>query len=269
MKTRSLFDYADYKAFLRDQIAESSAIRGYQSRLADAAGCQRSFLSQVLNADLDLSREHAVELCRFWHFDPVQTEYFVGLVDLARAGTKALRAIVQTRLQALRSESADLKQRLKSEELAGAETQATYYSSWYWTALHLLVGLAEFQSPPDMAARLGLPLELVKATLARLETMGLVERAGGGWRVGKRDIHLPESSPMNEVNHTSWRQRAILNTQRRDREAVHYTSVFTMGRADAAKLRERLRAVIVEMREAIGPSPNEELFCFTADFFEV
>src|SRR5436309_16129314 len=98
MKARPLFTYTSYKAYLIDRIEQNKDLRGYQSQLARAAGCQRSFLSQVLNGKFDLSREHAAELSRFWGLDPLETEYFIGLVDLARAGSGHLRKLTETKL---------------------------------------------------------------------------------------------------------------------------------------------------------------------------
>lgn len=265
----AVFDFTDYKSYLKARIEESRGFRGYQSQLAKAAGCQRSFLSQVLNGPMDLSREHAAELTRFFGFTSTEAEYFVGLVDYARAGSKQLKEMTRERLAKLRETAQNLSARVKVTEIADAELRSLYYSSWYWSAIHVMVAVPRFQTPQAIADRLGLPLDLVKTALVRLEEAGLVERTGNHWRIGKRDIHLHEGSALTEVNHTNWRQRALINAQLRPKDALHYTSVFTMSRDDAAKLRDLFLNTIVQAREAIGPSPSEELYCYTSDFFRV
>jgi len=64
----NVFNHLDYKDFLKIQIEENHEAYGYKSRLAKAANCQKSFLSQVLNSHIHLTPEHAVGLCQFWKF---------------------------------------------------------------------------------------------------------------------------------------------------------------------------------------------------------
>src|SRR5438270_8428695 len=134
--------------------------------------------------------------------------------------------------------------------------------------MHILVSIPEYQTAAAISDRLDLPIELVKYALTQLEFMGLVERNENRWRVGKRDIHLPENSVMNELNHTHWRLRALADVQKRSKDSVHYTSIFAVSRADALRIREMVMELVMKSRQVVLPSPEEELFCMTCDFFE-
>ncbi|MGZ3712233.1 MAG: hypothetical protein ACXVBE_10770, partial [Bdellovibrionota bacterium] len=42
----------DYRSFLRLVVAEEGKERGYRKRLADQAGCQPAYLSQILSGNV-------------------------------------------------------------------------------------------------------------------------------------------------------------------------------------------------------------------------
>ena len=265
----TLFKYDDYKIYLRDRIDENQGFRGYQAQLATAAGCQRSFFSQVLRGDMNLSRDHGAELCQFWGLSLEESDYFLALIDLARAGSRALKQMTQTKLAKFKEEALNLSRKFEKKEITDAEARSTYYSSWYWSAIHILVAIPQYNSATAIAERLELPIDLVKNTLIELESFGLVKRSGNTWAVGNRDLHLGEASPLNEMNHTNWRSRAILNVQKKDKDSLHYTSVIAVSTKDSKRIHEILVESIVKSREIVLPSPEEELFCLTCSFFEV
>jgi transcriptional regulator with XRE-family HTH domain len=93
-----LFEYREYKTLIRAFIRANHAVYGYQSKMAKAAGCQRSFLSQVLNGTVHLTPEHAVRIAGFWQLDAAGTDFFVTLVMLGRAGNEELRSYLSGRL---------------------------------------------------------------------------------------------------------------------------------------------------------------------------
>ena len=52
--TRAIFTYRNYKEFIEAQIMDHAEVRGYQGRMAEAMGCPRSYLSQVLHSKAHL-----------------------------------------------------------------------------------------------------------------------------------------------------------------------------------------------------------------------
>lgn len=57
---KDIFDYDDYKKYLHDLLlSQPSKGHGFRSRLAEVAGCRVSYVSQVLNQDMDFSLEQA------------------------------------------------------------------------------------------------------------------------------------------------------------------------------------------------------------------
>ena len=80
-----MFDLDDYKAVLRTQIDRNRSVRGYQKKLSEACRCHTSFISQVINSHLHLTPDHAADMCVFWGFNDLQTDYYSTLVEYNRA----------------------------------------------------------------------------------------------------------------------------------------------------------------------------------------
>jgi uncharacterized protein (TIGR02147 family) len=265
----SLYQCKNYKEFLRNQMEKYRLLRGYQGQMAAAIRCQPSFFSRVLNSDSHLTRDQAAELCRFWRLGNEATEYFIGLVDLERAGSEYLKSRIRARLSDLQQKSSDITLAVQKMSISKAEAQMQYYSSWYWSAIHIATSVVDLQEPAKIARRFGLNLQLVEEILTTLAQMGLVVKQGEKWKISETDIHLSNRSPMNEVNHSNWRQRAILNIQARHLDSIHYSSVFAISRVDAELIRSQIFEALKKARETIGPSKEEELYCLNCDFFKV
>lgn len=265
----SVFDFGEYKQFLRDQIHRNEGRRGYNTRLAEAAGCSRSFLSQVLSSDVDFTRDHAAGLSAFWNFQPLETEYFFALVDLARAKSPVLSEYLRQRLKTLKSDQASLTKRVQKEGLDEEHVGAVYYSTWLISAVHVCLTIPRLVDPESIARRLTADVRAVEKALSRLAEIGLAQQTAQGWKPKKADLNVADHSPFSQINHANWRNKAIASLPDRKSESVHFSSVFTMSAKDAESLRQQVRDFLVKARETIVASPEEEVFCMNLDFFEL
>src|ERR1700722_8117600 len=117
----NLFENTDYKDVLHTQIAANRDRRGYRSELAQAAGCQLSFLSQALHSHVHLTPDHAAGLATFWGFDHDERDYFLELVNLARAGSQVLKKILLKRLEEIKDRHENLARRYKKKDAVSPE----------------------------------------------------------------------------------------------------------------------------------------------------
>lgn len=267
-----VYDAKDYKHYLRQTIAANKATRGYQARLAEAAGCQKTYLSQVIHTAVHLTPDHGIGLCNFWRLGPDETSFFLDLVHLERSATKELRSYLSARLDRARAGAATLTRELKKPALEGEGARLAYYGAWYLSAIHVLVSIPDEAggwTAVRIATRLRLPEPLVKDSLTRLEEMGMVARSGSGWTSVQRDIHLPGESALTALNHFNWRHRALTRLQEGGSNGLHYTAVHTLSRDDITRVRDCIRQCIMDTRAIVAPSPEEELVAFTCDFFIV
>jgi uncharacterized protein (TIGR02147 family) len=264
-----LFDLKDYKVVIHQQIKANLDRRGYRSELAGAAGCQLSFLSQALHSHVHLTPDHAAGLAVFWGFDAEERDYFLELVNLARAGSKQLRSILEKRLSDIRARHEDLATRYQKKEAIRPEDQALYYSAWHLSAIHILLTIPAFRTVERISNRLNLPTQMIQESLEQLAKIGLVMKKGTLWFPTQNDIHLAKDSALTSMNHSNWRNRGILDAYKRDAGGLHYTAVHSLARSDYEKIKEMILKFLDQTREVVKPSQEEELACMTLDWFVV
>src|SRR5688572_3447585 len=125
----SIHSFDDYRPFLEAAMNEGRfGARGPRSKLAEAAGCQVAYVSQVFGGRADLSLEQASGVADYLKLDDEERGYFYDLVLHARAGTQDLRAFYAKRLRAARQNRLELGTRLRPAAEVQFEDRATYYS---------------------------------------------------------------------------------------------------------------------------------------------
>lgn len=270
MFRRDLLKYNDYKLLILDDISDHSNEKGYRSRLADGMGCQRTYLSQVLHSHIHLTPDHAYHLSEFWKLRELHQEYFLELVNLARAGTPKHRHWIEQKMLALKNKHNDLSERFSQPSLKGQEGEAKYYSNWIWAALHISSSVPRLQSVESLSQRFHLPVVLIQSVLDELVRMELVEKINGHYRITKKSIYTPKGSIHTWSHHSNWRMKAIENIHRYDSNALHYSSLYSMNLKDFQKLKTMCTDFIEKSREVVIDSEKEEdVICFNLDLFQV
>jgi hypothetical protein len=266
----SLFNYINYKDFLNSQIASNSDFKGYRTKLAEAAGCQKTYLSQVIKTNVHLTPEHGIGLAAYWRFDSLETNYWLNLIHWGRTSHFKLKRMIEEQLNSLKNERENLSKRFSEKPLEDYESQSIYYSSPVYGIVHMLVGVDSFQTPASISKRLNLPLEFTREILKELQQMGLVTFEKNLFIPTSKNIHLPKDSPLNYINHQNWRNRAMLDIQAKLSDGVHYSSVHTMTTKDFLKVKDILIEIIEAQRSFIKSSlKEEEVVCFTCDWFKI
>src|SRR5688572_19195194 len=112
----TIFDFKNYKEYVRKRI-HSMPKRGHGQfrKMANFLAINSVNVTQIFKGSRELSVEQACLLCEFFGFSELESQYFVGLVELARAGHHKLKQMIQKRLDAVLEKSQDLKERLHSE----------------------------------------------------------------------------------------------------------------------------------------------------------
>lgn len=263
---KDLFATASYKTVMKGKLLEE---RGQLSRAAEYLNCQRSYLSRVISEELQLTPDHAFQLTLFWKMTGDERDYFLALVEHERAVTPELRAFAHAKILDFRKRYASIQARTPNKVIEVGAEQVAYFSSWTWSAIHFLTSVPEFQTAEAIARRLALTTELVTSQLQRLAQRGLVEERRGKWIYLSGEFHAPKESPLVLLHHQNWRSRAILDAQSHENGSLHYTSVQTMSRIDAEKIKALLLEFISESNRIAGPSTPEEGVVVLCDFFKL
>ena len=244
--------------------------RGELTRAARVLNCQRSYLSRVISGDLHLTPDHAFNLASFWKFTSVEREYFLSLVEYDRAGDKNYREFLKAKVMELKKKNESVAERTERKAFILDSHQATYFSSWVWSAIHFLTSIPEYQSVEAIAARIGVQREVALGFLQALEQQGFVIKTGAQWKFHSGEFHAPQDSPLVLLHHQNWRMRAMLDAQNLGgNESVHYTGVQTMSIEDVHKIKNLLLDFLGDTSRIAGPSNPEECMALSCDFFKV
>lgn len=271
MTSKNVFNFSDYKSYLSYiEDTRRSFERGFRTRLASSIGCQSGFVSNVLNGDAHFSSEQITGISKFLSLKPNEQKYLYTLLQFARAGTPELKSFIQKELDLLREEYLNIKKRVGDSKALSESDQAVYYSSWHYTAVHLLTTIPGFKTSQKISEGLGLTEAVVKKILLFLVQTGiLVEKKNGELEAGNVLIHLNRESPHIRQHHTNWRIAAIQSLSNDNQSDLHYSTISTLSKSDAEKLKAEMVRLIESYVETVKPSKEEEMVGFTLDFFKL
>lgn len=264
-----LFEFSDYRVYLKKEFSGTGAGRGKRAHLAEALGCQTSFLSQVLTDRAHLSLEHAMKASGYLAHSDAERDYFMLLVQKAKAGSRSLTDYFDTKLREIRESRDRIQERIRIKTDLTAEDQMRYYSSWFYSAIHILASLPELNAPAEMAKRLRLDLTLVKDVLGFLEEKGFVSSSQGKYKIGNRRIHLAHGSPMLPRHHANWRMKAIEAVDHEKPQDLHYSAVLGIAKADIPLFREKMLKLIADYEPLVTASKEDSPVILLMDLFEL
>lgn len=265
---KTLFDHLDYKTYLNEHILDSpSKGRGMKLKIAEHLNCQSAFVSQVLNGIPHFSLEQGVKLNLFLGHTKEEARFFLLLLQLERAGTKELREYFLEEIKDILNKRSEIKNRIDIKKSLKPVDQQTYYSTWHYAAIHMLLSIPEFQTPEKIVQRLNLGREKVIEILDFLENTGLAVKKGGYYEIGVTRIHLHKDSPQIQRHHTNWRLRAIDSIDNNLGQDLHYSSLVSMSSKDVPAVREILLKAIEDCRKVIKVSKEEEIQAICIDLF--
>jgi uncharacterized protein (TIGR02147 family) len=269
LNTKTVFDFNDYKAYLAERAGGRRQRRGIRSLIAKTLKCQPTYVSQVLNGSADFSPEQAEVLNRFFGHTREESTYFLLLIQKERAGTRALKEFIQSQLDEILTRRMAISQRLGQKAGLTQEQQATYYSSWHFSAVHVALTIPSLRRREAIAHHLRISLKKVDEVLKFLVAAGLAQTNGLDYATTEVQIHLGNDSHNIVKHHSHWRQQALESLDREELSDLHYSTVVSLSRQDVFNIKNRLLEEIKAAQAIIKDSPEEELYAYTMDFFSM
>ena len=179
----NIFDYVDYRLFLKDFYAvRKKENRHFSFRMfAQKAGVSASLMRDVISGRRRLSVSVASRYIRAMDMTAREADYFILLVQFVNARTNREKNDCYNKMNRLRA-------RLFLKFL-GAD-QYGFYSAWYHSAVRELVALPGFREDPEWIASALKPSitpAQARKSLELMERLGIVRR--------DRDGRLTQSDP--------------------------------------------------------------------------
>jgi uncharacterized protein (TIGR02147 family) len=246
-----VFEYLDYRAYLRDvYTAKKAERRGFSFRAFSRRADLRSpnYLKLVMDGERNLTRAMAERFAKALGLDDEPAAYFVDLVAFNQARTVGERTATYQRLTG----SARYRRAHRLDVV-----HAAYHATWYMPAIRELAARADFRDDPEwIAATLHPPItrgEAAKAIATLLELGLLVREPGGRVHLGDKPL-VATGAETRSVHIASYhktmmeRAAAALDTLPSDLRDVSSLTVC-VGAGGLARLKDRIQRFRRELTE--------------------
>lgn len=266
---KTIFDYDDYKTYVRDRLrVMPKKGRGQLRRLSEHLQVSTVLISQIFSGDRDLTPEQAFDTTVFLNLNETQTQYFQLLVQKERAGTHRLRAELAKQIEVLRKKGRSLKSVLPVDRDLSDQEKAIFYSSWQYSGVRVLSSIENFQTVDSIAERLDLPREVVARIVNFLVTSGLCVETNGRIQAGPRRTHLEAGSALVRARQIGWRIKGFESMDRARETDLFYTAPMSVSSDSIGKIRSELAQTIERVVKIVGEEKPTEAACLNIDWFK-
>ncbi|WP_413586768.1 TIGR02147 family protein [Bdellovibrio sp. HCB274] len=264
-----IFDFHDYKLCVNSWIEQQS--RGGHGQLRQMAlhlDVNSVVMSQIFRGDRELTLEQALSLSKYMGHSDLERDYFLLLVQHARAGTHDLKDVLKNQLEAIRESALALKNRVKHQKFRD-EDKATFYSQWYYSAIRLGVSIPGLNSASSIAQHLNLDRALVTRVVEFLSSHGLIVESKGKLDIGPQVTHVGHDSPFVNRHHSNWRLKGLQALESVSDKDLFYTGPMALSEDAAKEIRKLLIEVVEKSTKKAATSDSEVLRCLNIDWFGV
>ena len=264
----NIFEYSEYKRYLRDMIA-SFPKRGHGQiqRIAAHLGVHPTLISQVLGGDRDFSSEQIHGLCGYLGLQQLETDFLILLLQSERAGTSELKKYYKNKIDHLKRTSLNIASRLEKAKSLTELERSIFYSSWIYLATWLFTSVEEGQTLDSIAEKLSLSRAQAADILHFLQDVQLCFEEGGRYQMNSQHIHLEFGSPFLGRHHANWRIKSLQRIDDLSEEEMMFTSPFSVSKKDFLRIREEIVQLIKSTSSLIKNSPAEDIACMNIDLF--
>lgn len=269
MDKSDIFTAKNYQDYLIRKAGPATQRRGIKSAMAQAIGCQPTYITHLLAGKANLSLEQAEVLNTFFAHTKEESQFFLLLVSRDRAGTHSLKSHFQEQLDQILKHRMVLTKRLGQKNTLTQEQRSVFYSAWYFLAAQIALTIPALQTQKMLSKKLGLSMPKAGEILQFLSEIGLITKMGDHFHPTETQIRLGNDSHQIIQHHTNWRVKAIESLTNENADELHYSGVISLSSKDVIKIKNQLLEQLKENIEIIKESKEERLFVMNIDFFNL
>jgi uncharacterized protein (TIGR02147 family) len=263
----SLFTMTDFRDYIRAWARAKG--RGAYRQIASALTMHTTLVSQVLNGRKCFTEEQAAILCGYMGLNLLETDYFLKLVQIERAGNQTLKTIYSRQLQHLKKQANEIKSRVPESQELTNQDRALFYSSWQYSLVRLLTGIERFQRAEDIARQLDLSVSRVQEILDFLISRGLCKVSNSRYTRTEKNTHIDANSALVVRHHQNWRSKSLGLLEQITLEDLAFTAPISLAQKDFPKIRAILLEAISDISKTIEESPSEDVAYLGIDWFKI
>ena len=262
----SLFTFNDYRIFLKTALEG----RGEKLALSQHLSCQSAYISRVLAGQADLSLEQAFKSCSYFKFTKDESEYFINLVSIQKAGTQDLRRYYKDKALEVKERATAVAAKINPDFELSGEEKAIFYSSWEFGAICMLTSIHGYQTKAKIQKRLNIPLDdcskkidfMLKSGILRIDPSGNITP-------GSKRLHLDKDSDLERGMQISWRLKAMESFSRQTSNEIRFSALYTLSDKDIETIREILIEAISKTEKVTAHTQEETLHALCIDWFKL
>lgn len=216
-----------YREYLRYAIQVNETTRGFRSRLAEAASCQPSYLSQVLAGTASFSLDQLHGIARYLDMSGAEWEYLRELGILDRAASPKLREDCTTRIKSLRERGGAVASMVAVPDGPTREDMVWYASSYQHGMVFVSLSCEKTRTTAEIAAQHKLTVSRTSAILGELSRRRFATNEDGGWRAATAVLFW-QDSVLYHANRMNWMLRAQQRRMEGYEDGLHLGAVTSM-----------------------------------------
>lgn len=266
-----IFNYLSYKEFISSYFNSLPKNgRGQYKRLSEFLGVSTVIVSQTLKGEREFSSENAFKTTQFLNLNPLETKYFLKLVEYQKAGHHELKKFFQDELKQLQKESKKVKSSYSSFEELKDEDKFKFYSDRFYSSIRMASSLPHLNSTDDFASYFKISKEKAENIISFLVKTKLCIKKDGNITMGPQHTFVSANSPFIKNHHKNWRLYSIQKIDNFNIEnELMYTAPMSLSKDDFIKLRSNLLKVIEDTVKLVGPSKEEMVACLNIDLLHL
>jgi uncharacterized protein (TIGR02147 family) len=267
MLETEIWNHRDYRSYLNAWIkAQPRSGYGQSNQMALHLNTSRTLISQVLRGVRDLTMEQGYELAIFLELSGAETEYFMSLLNVARAGTASLRTYFNDGARKLRDKSQRIAERVGSPAV-DEKVQREFYSDYKYTAVRMATEHPALNDANTIANALGIDLPKTREIVDFLLANNLIVKKNDQLTIGPAATHIGNDNPLVVNHHRNWRLRSMDTMSGRNSEHLFFTAPMAISKDDEAWLKQKLLTLIEELTKRAKDTKAESLTTLNIDLF--
>ena len=264
---KPFFAMTDFRDYIHEWAKTQG--RGEFRRLALALDMHTTLMSQIMNGRKCFTEEQACRLCDHMKLNNLETDYFVKLVQIERAGSETLKNLYRRQLLQIAEQGHEIKHRVPTAKSLNAQDRFVFYSSWQYSLVRIFTSIENYQTAESLSRELNLPLSRVQEILNFLTSRGLCAETKGRYSRTETNTHIEATSPLAIRHHQNWRAKSSDFHERMTSSDLAFTAPVSVAKKDISKVRNVLVEAIADIAKIVEDSKSENVVYLGIDWIKL
>lgn len=266
-----IYEMESYKAalqyYLDQKIKDGRKIN--LSKLAAHCRIQRTYLSKVLNHDVNLNSDQLHLACQYLGMNDTEINYTFSLFEAERTVLLDRKEHFQNQAQKIRAKMISTEHHLlaKSAQESNA-SELAFYMDPIAQIILLMMTIPNFAKDETLIAKsLKLTRDQLNTKIDLLLKANYLIKKGNTWKVLKEHVHLPRSSDLFSTYAVMQRLALVEKIkQGLNQNDYSFSVLFSADKKTRIQVQEKLFSFLKEVEIIVREAPAKDVYQLNLDF---